>query len=105
MTNCKGCGSRMLEDDDCRTCRLIAAERDRCMKLAEECGAFGIADRIQRGAPIIDADGTVGRIDRSAVLAEREACAELAEHVENLMLPDSRKARYIAQEIRARGAK
>ncbi len=57
----------------------VAAERDRCMKLAEECGAFGISSRIQRGAGVIDANGTAARIERTSVLAEREACAKIAE--------------------------
>jgi hypothetical protein len=59
----------------------VAAERDRCLKLAEECGAFGIADRIGRGVTAIDRDGIVERIDRAAVLAEREACAKIAEEI------------------------
>jgi hypothetical protein len=59
----------------------VAAERDRCLKLADECGAFGIADRIGRGVTAIDRDGIVERIDRAAVLAEREACAKIAEEV------------------------
>jgi hypothetical protein len=80
----------------------VAAERDRCLKLAEECGAFGIADRIRRGATAIDRDGIVERIDRAAVLAEREACARIAEEHMAEFLDNDGCGAEIAAQIRGR---